>query len=73
MLIDLFLFELHLEVDLLPDSLLTMECKGQIDAVQGHPVDVLLPLRPLPPDRAVARCTDVLVIPKSASFCTDEQ
>ena len=39
------------------------EGEGQRDAVERHPVDVLLPVRPLPPHVAVAGGTHVLVIP----------
>ena len=41
------------------------EGEGQRDAVERHPVDVLLPVRPLPPHVAVAGGTHVLVIPNS--------
>ena len=45
-----------------PDLLLTSESQRQVDAIEGHPVNVSLPVRPLPPHKAVARGADILII-----------
>src|SRR5476649_1694812 len=36
--------------NLLPDSLLAVHGERHVDTVQGHPVDLFLPARPVPPD-----------------------
>ena len=46
-----------------PDFLLSVEGEGQVDTVESHPVDVFLPVSPLPPHSAVAGSADVLVVP----------
>lgn len=65
MLIDLLICEVHISVHLLPNVLLSIHGQHQVVGVQGHPVDVTFPLRPVPPDEAVACGTHVLVVPKS--------
>ena len=45
-----------------PDLLLTSESQRQVDAIEGHPVNVYLPVTPLPPHKAVARGADILII-----------
>ena len=43
-----------------PDFLLSGERQRQVDAVQGHPVDVTLPIEPLPEREGVAVHAHVL-------------
>ena len=45
-----------------PDLLLPSEGQGERDASERHPVNVALPVRPLPPHEAVAGGADILVI-----------
>ena len=45
-----------------PDLLLASESQRQVDAIEGHPVNVSLPVRPLPPHKAVARSANILII-----------
>lgn len=47
---------------LLPDGLLAAPGQRQVDAVQRHPVNLLLPTGPVPPHEGVALCAHVLVI-----------
>ena len=49
--------------DTTPDLLLAGEGQREVDAIKRHPVNVSLPVRPLPPDEAVARGADILIIP----------
>lgn len=46
----------------LPDGLLATPSQCQVDAIQRHPVDLLLPAGPVPPHEGVALCAHVLVI-----------
>lgn len=46
----------------LPDGLLATPSQCQVDAIQRHPVDLLLPAGPVPPHKGVALCAHVLVI-----------
>ena len=46
--------EAHLGPNLVPDGLLAGDGERQVDAVQGHPVDEMLPIGPLPPRHRVA-------------------
>lgn len=46
----------------LPDGLLATPSQCQVDAIQRHPVDLLLPAGPVPPHKGVAVCAHVLVI-----------
>lgn len=68
MLIDLLLRQIHRCINFVPNRFLGGERQSQVDAVQGHPVDIFLPLRPLPPGRAVPGCTHILVVPKPGFF-----
>ena len=45
-----------------PDLFLTSEGQGEVDTIERHPVNVPLPVRPLPPHEAVARGADILII-----------
>ena len=47
--LDLILSQAKLRVELVPHILLTREGELQVDAVQRHPVELLLPPRPVPP------------------------
>lgn len=63
-LVDLHLSEIQLTEQPLPYRFLRGKREGQIDPVEGHPVDVPFPLLPLPPGETVARGANVLVIPE---------
>jgi hypothetical protein len=52
----------HLLVHCAPHCLLRGEGEGNVDPVQRHPVNVLLPLLPFPEGIGVAGGADVLVI-----------
>ena len=43
----------HFGPDLVPDGLLARDGQREIDSVQGHPVDEMLPVGPLPPGHRV--------------------
>ena len=43
----------HFGPDLVPDGLLARDGERQVDAVQGHPVDEMLPIGPLPPGHRI--------------------
>lgn len=47
---------------LLPQGFLAGESQREVDPVQGHPVDLSLPSRPVPPHGRVAEGADVLVV-----------
>ena len=63
MLVQILLAEAQPAPDSPPDLLLAVEGERQVDPVERHPVDVFLPVWPLPPHRAVAGSADVLVVP----------
>lgn len=46
----------------LPDGLLAAPGQRQVDSIQRHPVDLLLPAGPVPPQEGVALCAHILVI-----------
>ena len=46
----------------LPDGLLAAPGQRQVDSMQRHPVDLLLPAGPVPPQEGVALCAHILVI-----------
>lgn len=46
----------------LPDGLLATPSQCQVDAIQRHPVDLLLPAGPVPPHEGVTLCAHILVI-----------
>ena len=46
--------ETHLVPHLIPDALLARDGEWQVDAVEGHPVDEVLPFVPFPPGHGVA-------------------
>jgi hypothetical protein len=46
----------------LPDCLLPSHCQGQIDTIEGHPVYFPFPAGPVPPHKAVACSTHILVV-----------
>ncbi len=60
----LFFWLIHLLVDPDPDCFLSCECQGQVDAIESHPIDVLLPLWPLPKGKSVSRRADILIVPQ---------
>lgn len=70
-LVDLLLGQVQVSVNPLPDGFLAVEGQHQVVGVEGHPVDVFLPLLPVPPDEAVARRADVLVVtePVVQGYC----
>jgi hypothetical protein len=41
---------------------LPSRCQGQIDTIEGHPVYFPFPTGPVPPHKAVARGTHILVV-----------
>ena len=51
---DLFVGQAHFCPDPIPDGLLAGDGEGEVDALQGHPVDEMLPFAPLPPGHRVA-------------------
>jgi len=62
MTIKFLLSDIHLHVNSLPDSLLSIESQWKIDAIHGHPVNFTLPASPVPPCKRVTYCTYILVI-----------
>lgn len=46
----------------LPDGLLAIPSQSQVDAIQCHPVNLLLPTGPVPPHEGVAVRAHILVI-----------
>ena len=63
-LVDALLADAVLEPDFLHDRFLTLHGQGHIDAVESHPVDLLLPPFPIPVRRGVAEGADVVVEPE---------
>ena len=55
-----------------PDLLLSGKGQGEVDAIKRHPVNVPLPVRPLPPHEAVARGADILIISGDAGQTSDD-
>ena len=49
-----FIREAHLGPNLVPDALLAGDGQRQVHAVQGHPVNEMLPIGPLPPGHGIA-------------------
>lgn len=62
MLVNVWLSQVKTRIDALPDGLLSGEGQCKVDAVESHPVQVSFPLWPVPPDKTVADCADVLVV-----------
>ena len=58
-LFELLVGQPQFPIDLLPDRLLARDRQRHVDPVQGHPVDEPLPLRPVPPGKAVAEGDEV--------------
>jgi hypothetical protein len=54
----------------LPDGLLAVPGQRQVDAVQRHPVNFLLPAGPVPPYKRIALRAHILVIAVPASRST---
>ena len=52
---------MNLLVNSSPDLLLSGEGQWDVDAVEGHPVDVALPVVPLPKGEGVAVHANILV------------
>ena len=55
---------IHLLIHVEPDCFLGCESQWKINTVEGHPVDMGLPLRPLPEGERVAWRTNILVVPE---------
>ena len=51
---DFLVGQAQLGPDLIPDGLLAGDGEGQVDALQGHPVDEVFPVVPLPPRHGIA-------------------
>ena len=51
---DFFIRKPQLRPDLVPDRFLTGDGQRQVDAVEGHPVDEVLPFLPVPPGHRIA-------------------
>ena len=55
-----------------PDLLLSGEGQGEVDTIERHPVNVPLPVRPLPPHEAVAGGADILIISGDTDQTSDD-
>ena len=64
-LLEVLLAQAQLAPHSAPDGLQAVEGEGKVDPIESHPVNVSLPVRPLPPHVAVARRADILVVPDS--------
>ena len=62
MIVNILLRKTKLDPNSSPNFLLPIKSQRKIDAIESHPIYVILPIFPLPPDKTVSKSANILII-----------